>query len=87
MRRAPIFEADFSDSSYGARPGRSAHQAIEVVRKALGQRRHRVVDVDLARYFGAPGQAWRFQRVQFPPRQEAQPPHRESSLAFVEVTT
>jgi len=47
----PIFEADFSDSSYGARPGRSAHQAIEMVSKALLQRRHRVVDVDLARYF------------------------------------
>jgi RNA-directed DNA polymerase len=47
----PIFEADFSDSSFGARPGRSAHQAIEKVRKGLHQRRHRVVDVDLSRYF------------------------------------
>ena len=43
----PIFEADFSGSSYGARPGRSAHQAIEKVRTGLRQRRHRVVDVDL----------------------------------------
>jgi RNA-directed DNA polymerase len=47
----PIFEADFSDSSFGARPGRSAHQAIEKVRTGLRQRRHRVVDVDLSRYF------------------------------------
>jgi RNA-directed DNA polymerase len=47
----PIFEADFSDSSYGARPGRSAHQAIVKVRLGLRQRRHRVVDVDLSRYF------------------------------------
>ena len=47
----PIFEADFSDSSFGARPKRSAHEAIEKVRAALRQRRHRVVDVDLARYF------------------------------------
>jgi RNA-directed DNA polymerase len=47
----PIFEADFSDSSFGARPGRSAHQAIERVRAGLRQRRHCVVDVDLARYF------------------------------------
>lgn len=47
----PIFEADFSDSSYGARPGRSAHEAIEKVQAGLLQRRHRVVDVDLARYF------------------------------------
>ncbi len=47
----PIFEADFSDSSFGARPGRSAHEAIEKVRTALRRRRHRVVDVDLSRYF------------------------------------
>jgi RNA-directed DNA polymerase len=47
----PIFEADFSDSSFGARPRRSAHQAFEKVRTGLRQRRHRVVDVDLSRYF------------------------------------
>jgi RNA-directed DNA polymerase len=47
----PIFEADFSESSYGARPGRSAHEAIEKVRRALRQRKHRIVDVDLSRYF------------------------------------
>jgi RNA-directed DNA polymerase len=47
----PIFEADFSDSSYGARPGRSAHQALGLVRQGLHQRKHRVVDVDLSRYF------------------------------------
>jgi len=47
----PIFEADFSNSSYGARPGRSAHEAIEKVRIGMLQRRHRVVDVDLSRYF------------------------------------
>jgi RNA-directed DNA polymerase len=72
----PIFEADFSASSFGARPGRSAHQAIEHVRTGLRRRRHRIVDVDLSRYFGAPGQAGRFQRVQFPPRQgeRAAPP-------------
>lgn len=47
----PIFEADFSGSSFGARPGRSAHEAIQKVRRGLCQRRHRVVDVDLSRYF------------------------------------
>ena len=47
----PIFEADFSDSSFGARPGRSAHQAIEKVRRGLHGRQHRIVDVDLSRYF------------------------------------
>ena len=29
----PIFEADFHDSSYGFRPGRSAHQAIAAIRQ------------------------------------------------------
>jgi hypothetical protein len=38
-------------------------------------------------YFGAPGQAWRFQRVKFPHRQGGKPPHRKSSLGLMEVTT
>ncbi len=46
----PIFEADFSDSFCGARPGRS-HKAIEKVRFGLLQRKHRVGDIDLSRYF------------------------------------
>jgi hypothetical protein len=37
-------------------------------------------------HVGAPGQTWCFQRVKFPPRQEVQPPHRESSLGSEEVT-
>ena len=37
-------------------------------------------------HYGAPGQTWCFQRVRFPPRQEVQPPHRESSLGSEEVT-
>jgi RNA-directed DNA polymerase len=47
----PIFEADFSDSSMGARPGRRAHDAIDRVRQALRRRQHHVVDVDLAAFF------------------------------------
>jgi RNA-directed DNA polymerase len=47
----PIFEADFSESSFGARPGRSAHGAIEKVRTALRSSKLRVVDVNLSRYF------------------------------------
>jgi hypothetical protein len=38
-------------------------------------------------YFGAPGEAWRFQRVRFPLRQGVKPPHRQSSLGRMEVTT
>ena len=29
----PIFEADFVDCSYGFRPGRNAHQAIDAIRR------------------------------------------------------
>jgi RNA-directed DNA polymerase len=37
--------------------------------------------------YGAPGKVWRFQRVKIPPRKGEKPPHRESSLGLVEVTT
>jgi RNA-directed DNA polymerase len=47
----PIFEADFSRHSYGARPGRSAHDAIAEVRSGLIWKKHLVVDVDLKSFF------------------------------------
>jgi RNA-directed DNA polymerase len=47
----PIFEADFSLHSYGARPGRSAHQAVDEVRKGLNHQKHLAVDVDLKAFF------------------------------------
>jgi RNA-directed DNA polymerase len=47
----PIFEADFQPGSYGYRPGRTAHEAVERVRKAIGQGKTRVIDVDLKAYF------------------------------------
>ena len=47
----PIFEADFLDSSYGFRPGRSAHQAVEVIRGHLAQGLTEVYDADLKSYF------------------------------------
>lgn len=47
----PIFEADFLDSSYGFRPGRSAHQALEVIRASLASGRKEVYDADLKGYF------------------------------------
>lgn len=45
-----IFEADFEDCSYGFRPGRSAHEAVDEVRSHLGWGRE-VYDVDLKGYF------------------------------------
>lgn len=47
----PVFEADFSDSSMGGRPKRSAHQALQRVRQGLRWRQHYVADVDLSRFF------------------------------------
>jgi len=48
--------------------------------------RPRSPDLKVYLHRGAPGQTWCFQRVKFPPRQEVQPPHRESSLGSEEVT-
>jgi len=47
----PIFEADFEGCSFGFRPGRNAHQALDQVQAALQAGRCDVYDADLASYF------------------------------------
>jgi len=47
----PIFEEDFLDCSYGYRPGRSAHQALDVIERNLKEGRTAVYDADLKGYF------------------------------------
>lgn len=47
----PIFEADFMDCSFGFRPQRSAHQALEVIRESLKEGYREVYDADLQGYF------------------------------------
>jgi RNA-directed DNA polymerase len=47
----PIFEADFLDCSYGFRPGRSAHQALEEIRGHLEAGYQAIYDADLKGYF------------------------------------
>jgi RNA-directed DNA polymerase len=47
----PIFEADFQDCSYGFRPGRSAHDALEEIRGHLRTGYQAVYDADLKGYF------------------------------------
>ncbi len=47
----PIFEADFEECSYGFRPGRSAHQALEAIRQNLLEGYAAVYDADLKGYF------------------------------------
>jgi RNA-directed DNA polymerase len=47
----PIFEADFLDSSFGFRPGKNAHQAIDAIRQHLSAGLTEVYDADLKSYF------------------------------------
>lgn len=47
----PIFEEDFEDCSYGFRPNRSAHQALEEIRGHLKAGFQAVYDADLKSYF------------------------------------
>ena len=49
----PIFEADFSDSSYGYRPGRNQTQAMEVIRTSFIKGYTQVLEVDIADFFGS----------------------------------
>src|ERR1700758_137353 len=145
-----IYEVDFKGFSYGFRPGRNPHQALDALTVGIQRKHvnwvldadirgffdnmshewtmkfveHRVADRRILRliqkwlkagvsengqwseskvgtpqgavvspllanvylHYGAPGQTWCLQRVKFPPRQEVQPPHRESSLGSEEVT-
>lgn len=48
---SPIFEGEFSDSSYGFRPGRNAHQAVKAAQQYVAEGRRVVVDMDLEKFF------------------------------------
>lgn len=47
----PLYESEFSESSYGFRPGRNAHQAVKAARSYVGEGKRWVVDVDLEKFF------------------------------------
>lgn len=52
MLLEPIYEQDFHDGSYGFRPGRSAHQALESLwKQAMNQRGGWIVEVDIRKFF------------------------------------
>ena len=51
----PIYEPQFSDASYGYRPGRNAKQAIRKVKKYAEEGYTHAVQVDLSKYFGTIG--------------------------------
>lgn len=48
---SPHFEPDFSESSYGFRPHRSAQQAVLKAREYVSEGRRWVVDLDLEKFF------------------------------------
>ncbi|MER9058395.1 group II intron reverse transcriptase/maturase [Mesorhizobium sp. M0910] len=47
----PLFDPTFSDSSYGFRPGRSAHDALRQAREYVSEGHQIVVDLDLEKFF------------------------------------
>jgi RNA-directed DNA polymerase len=48
---SPLFDPGFSKSSYGFRPGRSAHQAVKAARQHVENGLRWVVDIDLEKFF------------------------------------
>jgi RNA-directed DNA polymerase len=47
----PIFEADFQPGSFGYRPRRTAHEAVQRVAEAIVKHKTRIIDIDLRAYF------------------------------------
>ncbi|WP_443043327.1 reverse transcriptase domain-containing protein [Streptomyces sp. NBC_00371] len=47
----PVFDPHFSGASFGFRPGRSAHQAVKVGRRAIEDGNRWAVDLDLDKFF------------------------------------
>jgi RNA-directed DNA polymerase len=48
---SPIFEAEFSDHSYGYRPQRSAHDAVRAASRYVMEGKTWVVDIDISAFF------------------------------------
>ena len=58
----PIFEADFTESSYGFRPKKSAHDAVREIYKYLNWGCEEIYDVDLEKYFDTV-EHWKLMRL------------------------
>ena len=55
----PIYEADFINSSYGYRPGRTQHQALDQLGRIIQQRRvNYIVEADIQGFFDHVNQEW-----------------------------
>jgi group II intron reverse transcriptase/maturase len=60
-----IYEADFLDCSYGFRPGRSAHQALRTIHKAImTERVSWVLDADIRRFFDSVDHGWLLRMIE-----------------------
>lgn len=53
----PIYEKQFSENSFGFRPGRSAHNAVRQGQRNIAEGYKYVVDLDLAKYFDTVNQS------------------------------
>lgn len=61
----PIFETNFLKFSYGFRPGRSTHDAIDAIRRAVTfERQYIVIDADISGYFDSIRQSLLMELVQ-----------------------
>ena len=59
-----IYEGDFLGFSYGFRPGRSQHDALDALTTGIGRKKvNYVLDADIRGFFGAPKKAWRTEEV------------------------
>ena len=47
----PLVDPDFSESSYGFRPGKSQRQAVKAAREIVNSGKEHVVDIDLSKFF------------------------------------
>jgi len=52
-----LYDADFSTSSYGFRPGRNCHQALERAQSIINNGYHFAVDIDLEKFFDTVNQS------------------------------
>ena len=59
----PIFEADFQKGSFGYRPKRTAHEAVERVTEAAIKGKMKVIDVDLKAYFDTVGHSILLEKI------------------------
>jgi retron-type reverse transcriptase len=57
QKLSPIYEQQFSENSYGFRPGRSAHDALRQVQRYAEAGNKYAVDMDLEKYFDTVNQS------------------------------